>query len=106
VFFWPGTESKLSEYGQRHSDRYAGEDVAMLRIPTADLLRHNQRDALFCRYDSGSNGRPSSRGRNLFSDCGSFEGTASDVVEVVFEGSAQLPDSTELNSANGWTAVA
>ena len=104
VFFWPGTDRGASEYGRRHFARYAGDDVVVLRAPTADVFRLNPEPRL-CRYNSGSprwsGGKPSPRGRDLFVAAGKFGGTASEVVEVVFGDGVQLPNTTEILTVHG-----
>jgi hypothetical protein len=108
VFFWPGDESGPAAYGRRH---FAGNlwptTAVMLRIPARQLFNENP-VPLFCPYNSGSprhsKGMASPRGPRTFLPCDQFERTSSGVVEVVMEGSAHLPNSTEVLrlSGNSW----
>ena len=55
VFFWPGRNGGPISYGERHFERYADEQPAILRISTADIFVANAgTDPLFCRFNSGS----------------------------------------------------
>lgn len=102
VFFWPGYSNGLPiPYGQRHYDRYAAESPLLLRVPTADLLAHNQHlQPEFCKFNSGSprwtNGRPSPRGRQTFLDGSLANFGAASVVEVTFAGVVSLPATTQI----------
>lgn len=96
VFFWPGTRAGPISHGLRHFKRYQSEDNVVLVVRTADLIRTVGNPPVpFCRYNSGSprwsGGRPSPRGPQTFQSPDSFDGTPSDVVEVVFRGSVKLP---------------
>jgi hypothetical protein len=102
VFFWPGTESSPNRYGENHfKSRSWSERPIALRVPTAELLESNRGNRpLFCRFNSGSprcvKGRKSPRGPNTFLPADRFEGTLSEVAELVFSGNVHLPDATEF----------
>jgi hypothetical protein len=108
VFFWPGDACGPSKYGIRHYNRYQklGEGLGMLRVKTADLMESN-RDSppKFCRYNSGSprcsGGQRSPRGDDTFLHYEDFNGTPSDVVEVVFHRRVQLPNSVGYGILTG-----
>jgi hypothetical protein len=104
VFFWAGTASGPSDYGQRHFDRYRTEEPVLLRVPTAALFAANQSgQPLFCRYNSGSprysGGRASPRGPETFVPPNAFLGSPARVVELAFTERAKLPPSTEYGFA-------
>jgi hypothetical protein len=97
VFFWPGTADGPIPYGCRHFERYrdAGEDLAVVRVPTRALLMANrERPPLFSRCNSGSPrmnaGRRAPRGGDTFRPSPCFVGSPAAVKEVVFEGRALL----------------
>ena len=102
VFFWPGKIAGPMPYGQRHVDANLWPSSPLaIRIPTADMFSLNE-SALFCRFNSGSPrcnaGRKSPRGPDTFVTPFVFQGTSRDAVEVVFKGSALLPDSAECST--------
>lgn len=106
VFFWPGTETGPISYGVRHAQRYADEELAFIRVPTAGLFAANPDPGpLFCRYNSGSprctKGKGSPRGPATFQHASAFDGAPSSVVEVVLQSIAKLPASTEWNRSLG-----
>lgn len=89
VFFWPGTARGPNDFGVRHYGRYKDEHPVILRVLTSELLKQNPKTTpLFCRFNSGSlrfvGGRPSPRGLNRFVNADRFDGTPSDVVQLVF----------------------
>jgi hypothetical protein len=108
VFFWPGATGGPIDHGIRHAERYlaVGEHLAFLRIPTESLPLG---DALFSSVNSGSprtaNGRKSRRGSETFVPADRFVRSPSQVVEVVFQDSIELPDSTEWSDRlnDGWS---
>src|SRR5215469_14330007 len=71
VFFWPGWEDGLIQYGRNHFQRYAAEEPVILRVQTSELIAANT-DAppFFCKYNSGaprcSYGEGSPRGPATF----------------------------------------
>jgi hypothetical protein len=100
VFFWPGWEHKPISYGERHFERYVGDQPAIIRIRTKELFDANSTASpLFCKYNSGSprttQGLGSPRGPNTFVECHSATYTASNVVEVTFVKMVRLPDVIE-----------
>ncbi len=104
VYFWPGTDVGPSSHGQRHQSRYRDEKPALLRVPTAALVRSDALpEPLFCYYNSDAprttRGRRSPRGPDLFRSAHDFHRTASRVVEVVFAGAVPLPPDTEEQTA-------
>jgi hypothetical protein len=106
VFFWPGTETGPSRYGTNHfASSSCDEKPIVLRVHTAKLFESNPvNKPLFCRFNSGSprcvDGRKSPRGPSTFLPAEVFAGTRSEVVEVVFDGSVHLPDTTEYAPSN------
>jgi len=107
VFFWPGGESGPIDYGKRHHERYEGEQPAVIRVPTASLLRENRGNPpLFSRFNSGSprcsGGRKSPRGSRTFLEAKRCDFTASEVVEVTFLNEVVLPDDTVVRRGH-WT---
>ena len=103
VFFWPGFATGPIESGLNHFELYRGEELAFLRILSADVINSSQ--ALFCRFNSGAprvvNGRRSPRGADTYVPASSFRGTAGDVVEVVVRGALVLPQSTQVAGSYG-----
>jgi len=111
VFFWPGSVSGPISYGVRHFERYRGEAVHILRVPTADIAQANPaREPLVCRYNSGSprwsRGRPSPRGADTFIAISMTDLAVGKVVEVTFAPDVRLPASTQVSTspAAGWRA--
>ena len=104
VYFWPGKCEGSSDYGKRHFYRYAKakEQMALIRVPTTDLLEENRRASpRFCSYNSGAprwaNGKPSPRGPRTFSYGDQYDRTRSKVVEVVYEAAALLPNTAQIS---------
>ncbi len=99
VYFWPGTSSGPSDYGQRHFARYADEQPVIVRVPTAALFEVANVAPSFSAFNTGSprcsGGRRSPRGPGTFSEADAFPRSWSRVVEVAFRGSASLPPNTE-----------
>jgi hypothetical protein len=96
VFFWPGNESGPVAAGKSHFARYRSERPVVIRMTLQSLLDANRSQAvLLSRYNSGaprcSSGRRSPRGPETFLPIRSFDGTASEVVEVVFRGAVRIP---------------
>lgn len=115
AFFWPGTTRGPIDYGRNHFERYKaeGEDLVVLRVRTEALIDMNtERPPFFSRCNSGSarmqNGKGVPRGSMTFLAASSFEKRAGDVKELVFEGHAVLPATTEwARSLEGpWAALA
>lgn len=103
VFFWPGDDQEPIAYGVRHFERYEGEDLTILRVPFVDMVAANPKNPpLFCKYNSGSprcsGGKPSPRSRETFASADDAPFSNSNVVEVTFRGTANLPRSTETAS--------
>lgn len=101
VFFWPGrNEHGPIDYGIRHKQGNSWPcQPTMLRVPTAALISPQTPGlAQFCPYNSGSprcsGGKKSPRGLRTFLPAQKFERNAGDVVEVVFDHTVDLPDST------------
>ena len=101
VFFWPGTERGMSKYGERHKTKNVWPDDAApvtLRIGTGEAFAISRPS--FCRFNSGAPrtyfGRKSPRGPRTFLPADSFAGNPGDVVEVVFDQTINLPDSTQI----------
>lgn len=94
VFFWASNTEGLAA-----STKYAAEQLALIRVPTADLFKLNQRPA-FCEFNSGgpraSKGKGSRRGRDLFRSASAFKESISRVREIVFNSKAVLPNSTNV----------
>jgi hypothetical protein len=106
VYFWPGTAQSPSVYGLRHLGRYLNEEPVVLKVPTAEMFRLNPRP-LFCRYNSGSprftGGRASPRGSATFQAHPEDRLRANQVVEVVFERAASLPEDTQVLAIGEWS---
>lgn len=112
VFFWPGTDKGPIDYGQRHFERYEGEPLIVLRVPTEDLVASNAAlEPQFCPFNSGAprtnNGKGSPRGPKLFLGADRFERAPSEVIELTFRGSVTLPDSCEWAESYGaaWRTI-
>ena len=105
VYFWPGKDGSPSVSGERHFDRYARaeEQLALIRVPTTDLLEENRSASpRFCSYNSGAprctnDGERSPRGPCTFSYGERYDRPPSKVVEVVYKTSAQLPATAQLS---------
>jgi hypothetical protein len=103
VFFWPGVIGGPISSGQRHYERYMGESPVIMRVNTEDLFSANSlATPLFCKYNSGSprttQGTGSPRGENTFVECHRTPYTVSNVVEVTFLNSVQLPKTIESSN--------
>jgi hypothetical protein len=110
VFFWPGSNMRHgpNDHGFRFYERYEHEDLAVLRVPTRDLLKSNSDNPPeFCRYNSGSprcsRGRGSPRGSDTFLTASCCNFLEREAVEVAFVGKAVLPDSTSIRRFS-WTS--
>jgi hypothetical protein len=106
VFFWPGREDGPNDYGWRHFARYESEKPVVVRVRFADLVESNPQVApLFAKFNSGSprwsNGEPPYRGSRTFVPAETAPFSASDVVEVTFQGHVFLPADTEVADAPG-----
>ena len=108
TFFWPGTDLAPIGPGRRLLGHYESDGPLVLRMPTADLLSAN-RDATpeFCAFNSGAprynDGKPASRGADLFTSARDFPRRASEVVELAFRTDVTLPTSTAFRTAGGWS---
>lgn len=97
VFFWPGDKDGPIPAGQRHFERYSGENPLILRIETLSLF-DQPKEILpcFCRYNSGapriSNRKKSPRGGSTYLLAERAGFTASEVQEVVFRDRVSLPN--------------
>lgn len=113
VFFWPGAEAGPIESGRRHFEHYqsTGEDVRILRVPTASLLDANtSNEPQMCRYNSGApggRGGPWPRGAATFQPASTCGFTPSEVKEVTFVGGVSLPQDTELSDGRSeiWSCL-
>jgi hypothetical protein len=96
VFTWPGSERGPIRPGLNHYARYAAEAPLLLRFPTSHAAIHGPK---FCRFNSGaprcSGGKHSPRGSATYVTAAEFQGALSEVVEVVFEQSLDLPVDVE-----------
>jgi len=106
VFFWPGTAAGPIDYGQRHFNRYRHERPAILMVEMESFLPENPAQEMLCKDNSGSPrysfGEASPRGPDTFVPLNRFDGTPSNVVEVVFRGAVRLPTTFEYGlDANG-----
>ena len=100
VFFWPGNADEMRS-GLWESSKYAEDNVVMIRVSLAALLRENPGvGPFFCKFNSGgpraTGGRPSPRGPDLFVGAAHFDGTPSTVIEVAFRRSVRLPADVDL----------
>lgn len=97
VFFWPGSPAGPIQAGCNHYERYRHESLAVIRVPTADF---SPAQAAYSRFNSGaprcSGGKYSPRGADTYLPAHQFDGTPSQVVEVVAVRSCPLPPSTEV----------
>jgi hypothetical protein len=103
VFFWPGGPD-ISDYGQRHFERYRAEKPVILRVPTSDLFEANPESVPeFCRFNSGSprctKGLGSPRGPSTFIQGTTADFSPGNVVEVTFLESVLLPHSTKVGDS-------
>lgn len=113
VFFWPGTLDGPIPAGRNHFERYASDQPLVLRIGLYQLLVANgQAEPRFCRFNSGAprvtGGRRSPRGATTYMCAEEFNGTSSDVTEVVFAHRMVLPPSTQIGHSYGgpWCTLA
>ncbi|BBL59182.1 hypothetical protein MKFW12EY_27950 [Methylomonas koyamae] len=109
VFFWPGTESGPIDAGINHYTRYAHEQPVVLRFPADPNTLTN---LYFCRYNSGaprcSGGKHSPRGSFTYQPASHFNGSCSQVTEVVAKGKLALPGSTQVaaSPSGPWAPLA
>ena len=105
VFFWPGKDSGPIKnvavgYLSRGDGRSGG--IAM-RVPSRDLLLDLSQKPLFCQYNlaqhDGPREKASPRGPDTFLPANCFEGTVSEVIEVVFPNCVNLPGSTSCSKS-------
>jgi hypothetical protein len=103
VFFWPGSSiSRPVEAGLNHYERYAQEELTILRVRWCAVLRTNSHaEPLFSKFNSGAprtvDRKHSRRGSNTYRDRHNFSGGVSDVVEVVFLNKVTLPCDTQVS---------
>ncbi len=97
VFFWPGDASRPITAGMNHYARYAHEQPVILRFRVEAGILSQFR---FCRYNSGaprcSGGRKSPRGSQTYLSADQFQGSASDVKEVVAVEKFSFPPCAEI----------
>lgn len=99
IFFWPGDWQSPSS---RTKDIAAAtDDVAVIRISVASLLSHNAgMTPAFSQVNSGAarhhSGKAAKRDLNVHRRAGIFRQKATDVVEMVLEEAALLPDNAEV----------
>jgi hypothetical protein len=110
VYFWPGKASKPVRSGINHFARYQYEDAVVLKVRTVDLISANPNSTpRVSRVNSGaprwSGGRASPRGSRTFLPLADFDGTASDVVEFVFEGRIHLPPDVDVLRRPEWITL-
>ncbi|HEX8360975.1 MAG TPA: hypothetical protein VF613_12745 [Longimicrobium sp.] len=112
VFFWPGQAGGPIPSGQRHFERYAGERVKILRVPTRALFAANPAlSPEFCKWNSGaprwSGGIRPVRGPDTFHSAGQAPYGAAQVVELTFPGSVVLPQDSQIaeTAAGPWSAL-
>jgi hypothetical protein len=91
----------VSTNAVNHYERFAVErpKPVLFRIPIPNLVELNEpRRPEFCAFTSGAPrmnaGRGSPRGPKTFAPSLNFERKSSDIVEVVYVNSVQLPAST------------
>ena len=100
VFFWPGDAAGPIKAGLNHYERYRGERLAIVRVPTVDFLPSQP---AYSRFNSGaprcSGGKHSPRGASTYLPAHLFDGNPSQVVEVVAVHSCPLPSSSEFAAA-------
>lgn len=98
VFFWPGWDHGPIQSGRNHFLRYKSERPIILRIRSADLLASNPMP-LFCKYNSGAprctGGKGSPRGPDIFLPANKFPFSVTNVTEVTFNSSVELPASVQ-----------
>jgi hypothetical protein len=102
VFFWPGSITGPIKAGINHYQRYAQENLAIIRVHWWSLLRVNpQNEPLFSKFNSGAprvvNGKRSPRGSSTYRDRHKFDSRVSDVVEVIFLNRIVLPSDTQVS---------
>ena len=102
VFFWPGSVTGPIKSGLNHYQRYANEELAIVRVQWWSILHMNPGiEPLFSRFNSGAppvtNGKHSPRGSGTYRDRYTFDGGVSDVVEVVFQNRILLPCDTQVS---------
>ena len=110
IFFWPGDWQAPSS---RTKDIAAAtEDVAVIRISVVSLLSRNVGvTPAFSQVNSGAarhhSGKAAKRDLNTHRRAGIFRQKATDVVEMVLEDEALLPDNTEVaqSIAGPWSAL-
>lgn len=111
VFFWPGNADSPISYGLRHFARYQNEPTAIIRVRLLDIVAANpDRNALVCRYNSGSPrcnaGRASPRSSATFIPISAAPWRSGEVVEVTFAPDVRLPPTAQVATslADGWTS--
>lgn len=109
VFFFPGNAEEPPSACKNFlkAKLSKGVKVEILRIPMADLLKSNECDKLqFCKYNSGAarmhSGKKSPRGPNTSVSAQQATFSPSQVVELVFLESAQLPLTTMIKERDSW----
>ncbi|MEM6312738.1 MAG: hypothetical protein AAF743_01540 [Planctomycetota bacterium] len=102
VFFWPGKADGPMQHGRNHFACYANAGDVALRMPMATLLALNA-EPKFCPFNSGAPAARarSRRGPDTFTTADRFGRSAAGVVELVFEGTAHLPD-FDVFTADRW----
>lgn len=97
VFFWPGTSAGPIPAGKNHFARYNKENPVVIRFGTDDAA---QSALFYSRYNSGaprcSGGKYSPRGSSTYLPAARFQGSPSDVIEVVARGPVALPLESEV----------
>lgn len=97
VFFWPGNADGPITAGMNHYARYAPEHPVILRFRIDEAALAT---LCFSRYNSGaprcSGGKYSPRGSQTYLPADRFNGTPSEVTEVVAKGKHPLPTRTEF----------
>jgi len=110
IFFWPGDWQAPSSRTKDIAS--ATGEVAVIRISVTALFSRNAGlTPAFSQVNSGAarhhTGKPAKRDLNVHRRAGIFRTKATDVVEMVFEDEAMLPDNAEVaQSISGpWSAL-
>jgi hypothetical protein len=105
IFFWPGWETRMIDYGDRYLEHYSSEMPVVFRVRFRSIRAENPNaEPLFCKYNSGSprcsHGQRSPRGPQTFSTAQSADFTPKNVKEVVFRDAVSLPADTEYKNGD------
>jgi len=95
VFFWPGDHRRPILSGRNHFGRYSSSDCVVFVIQTRNIFNANTARPKFSACNSGAprmqQGRKQPRDSQTFRYAHDFQRNPGEVIEVVFEEKAVLP---------------